>query len=82
MMVSYEGSIRPVPFVEMIDYSTGKVKIKKVGIDTETYQVARKYMIRLEQEDFQDEKLNRLAKVANMEPAEFKSRFEYVVSTE
>jgi 6-phosphofructokinase 1 len=82
MIVSYEGNIRPVPFVEMIDYSTGKVKIKKVGIDTETYQVARKYMIRLEQEDFQNEKLNRLAKVANMEPAEFKSRFEYVVSTE
>ncbi|HVN95458.1 MAG TPA: diphosphate--fructose-6-phosphate 1-phosphotransferase [Syntrophorhabdaceae bacterium] len=82
MIVSYEGNIRPVPFVEMIDYSTGKVKIRKVGTDTETYQVARKYMIRLEQEDFQDEKLDRLAKAANMEPEAFKSRFEYVLSTD
>jgi 6-phosphofructokinase 1 len=78
MIVSYEGNIRPVPFVELINYSTGKVKIRKVDINTETYEVARKYMIRLEQEDFQDERLKNLAKIAQMEPAEFKSRFEYV----
>lgn len=78
MIVSYEGNIRPVPFVELINYSTGKVKIRKVDINTEAYEVARKYMIRLEQEDFQDERLKNLAKIAQMEPAEFKSRFEYV----
>jgi 6-phosphofructokinase 1 len=78
MIVSYEGNIRPVPFVELINYSTGKVKIRKVDINTETDEVARKYMIRLEQEDFQDERLKNLAKIAQMEPAEFKSRFEYV----
>jgi len=78
MIVSYEGNIRPVPFVELINYSTGKVKIRKVDINTEAYEVARKYMIRLEQEDFQGERLENLAKIAQMEPAEFKSRFEYV----
>jgi 6-phosphofructokinase 1 len=64
--------------VELINYSTGKVKIRKVDINTEAYEVARKYMIRLEQEDFQGERLENLAKIAQMEPAEFKSRFEYV----
>jgi len=79
MIVSYEGNIRPVPFVELINYATGKVKIRKVDINTETYEVARKYMIRLEQEDFQGERLINLAKVARMEPEQFKSRFEYIV---
>jgi len=66
--------------VELIDYKTGKAKIRKVDIDTETYEVARNYMIRLEKEDFQGENLNNLAKVAKMEPEQFKSRFEYLVS--
>jgi ATP-dependent phosphofructokinase / diphosphate-dependent phosphofructokinase len=79
MIVSYEGNIRPVPFVELINYSTGKVKIRKVDVNTETYEVARKYMIRLEQEDFQGERLNNLAKVVKMEPEQFRSRFEYIV---
>jgi len=76
----FENSIRPVSFVELIDYKTGKAKIRKVDIDTETYEVARNYMIRLEREDFQGENLNSLAKVAKMEPEQFKSRFEYLVS--
>ena len=79
MITVFENSIRPIPFVELIDYSTGKTKIRKVDIDTETYEVARNYMIRLEPEDFQGESLNHLAKVAKMEPEQFKARFEYVV---
>ena len=65
--------------MELIDYSTGRVKIRKVDIDTETYEVARNYMIRLEAEDFQGKNLSNLAKVAKMEPEQFKARFEYIV---
>jgi 6-phosphofructokinase len=79
MITVFENSIRPVSFVELIDYSTGRVKIRTVDINTETYEVARNYMIRLEPEDFQGESLNHLAKVAKMEPEQFKARFEYVV---
>ena len=75
MMVCYEGNIRPVPFVEMIDYATGKIKIRKVDIHTKTYEVARKYMIRLEKEDFFGERLENLAQIAKMQPEEFKLRF-------
>ena len=80
MITVFENSIRPVPFVELIDYSTGKTKIRKVDINTETYEVARNYMIRLEQEDFQGGSLSKLAKVVKMEPEQFKSRFEYLLS--
>lgn len=80
MIVSYEGNLRPVPFVEMIDYKTGKVKIRTVDIDTETYEVARKYMIRLEKEDFEGKNLANIAKAVNMSPEDFKARFEYILS--
>jgi len=79
LITVFENTIRPVPFVELIDYSTGKAKIRKVDINSETYEVARNYMIRLERGDFQGESLNRLAKTAKMEPEQFKSRFEYLV---
>ena len=80
MIVSYEGNIRPVPFVELMDYKTGKIKIRKVDINTEIYEVARQYMIRLEEEDFAGEDLAGLAKTASMEPEEFKNRFEYLIA--
>ncbi len=79
MIVSYEGNLRPVPFVEMIDYSTGKVKIRTVNTETETYEVARQYMIRLEKEDFEKPRLTQLAKTAGMSPEDFKARFAYVL---
>ena len=81
MIVWYEGNIRAVPFVEMIDSATGRMKIRKVDIHTETYEVARKYMIRLEKEDFEGERLESIAKVANMGTEDFKARFGYVLSS-
>ncbi len=79
MITFYEGYLKPIPFVELIDYATGKVKIRTVDITSETYEVGRKYMIRLEREDFEEENLARLAKAANLSPEEFKNRFGYIV---
>ncbi len=78
MIVFDEGYLRPIPFVELFDFTTGKVKVRNVDTTSETYEVARKYMIRLEREDFEGKNLVNLAGVANMTPAEFKNRFEYV----
>jgi 6-phosphofructokinase 1 len=79
MIVFSEGHLRPVPFFELIDYQTGRTKIRTVDIASETYEVGRKYMIRLEKEDFEGERLKRIAKAANMKPAGFKERFGYLV---
>jgi len=79
MIVVYEGRLVPVPFVELIDYSTGKVKIRMVDITSETYTVARKYMIRLERDDFSPQNLKKLAKSANLNTSEFRDRFGYLV---
>lgn len=82
MITFYEGYLKPIPFVEMIDHATGKVKIRTVDITSETYEVGRKYMIRLEKEDFEDESLGRLAKAANMSPEGFKERFGYIIDSD
>ncbi|MCL4537300.1 MAG: 6-phosphofructokinase [Nitrospirae bacterium] len=79
MITFFEGYLKPIPFVEMIDYSTGRIKIRTVDITSETYEVGRKYMIRLEKEDFEGENLERLAKTANLTPEEFKNRFGYLL---
>ncbi|HWR90731.1 MAG TPA: diphosphate--fructose-6-phosphate 1-phosphotransferase [Dissulfurispiraceae bacterium] len=80
MIVFDEGHLKPVSFVEMIDYKTGKVKVRTVDTSSATYEVGRKYMIRLEAEDFEGENLERLAKTTHLTPAEFKKRFLPVLS--
>jgi 6-phosphofructokinase 1 len=82
MITFYEGYLKPIPFVEMIDHATGKVKIRTVDITSETYEVGRKYMIRIEKEDFEGESLGRLAKAANMSPEGFKERFGYIIDSD
>ena len=79
MITFYDGYLRPVSFVEMIDYSTGKVKIRTVDITSETYEVGRKYMIRLEKEDFAPGNIEVLAKTAGMDVENFSKRFSYLV---
>jgi len=79
MITFYDGYLRPVSFVEMIDYSTGKVKIRTVDITSETYEVGRQYMIRLEKEDFAPGNIEVLAKTAGMDVENFSKRFSYLV---
>lgn len=78
MIVFDEGNLKPIPFVEMINYETGLMKIRKVNIESETYEVGRKYMIRLEKDDFEGNNLKQLSKIAKMDPQEFKRRFGYL----
>jgi 6-phosphofructokinase 1 len=79
MITFDEGKLRPVSFVEMADPSTGKTRVRMVDIGAETYEVGRKYMIRLEREDFETGHIQPLARAARMSVAEFRSRFSYLV---
>lgn len=79
MITFSDGHLRSIPFVELINYSTGKIKIRRVEVTSENYEVGRKYMIRLEKEDLEGENLERLAGVTNLKPEEFKERFEYII---
>lgn len=78
MITIYEGRLNSVPFADMFNPDTGRIKIRTVDITSEPYEVGRKYMIRLEKEDFTPPNLRRLAKAANMTPSEFSERFSYL----
>lgn len=78
MITIYEGRLNSVPFADMFNPETGRIKIRTVDIKSEPYEVGRKYMIRLEKEDFNPTNLKRLAKAANMKPSSFKERFGYL----
>jgi 6-phosphofructokinase len=74
------GKVVPMTLAEMIDPSTGRIRVRVVDTSTESYEVARKYMIRLERSDFEPPHLEELAKTAGMAPADFKARFEPLVA--
>jgi 6-phosphofructokinase 1 len=69
------GKVAPLDLQELIDPQTGRVRTRRVDTDTESYEVGRKYMIRLEKSDFVEPRLGELASIAKMPPGEFERRF-------
>lgn len=78
MVTFYDDKLTSVPFADMFD-ADGRVKIRKVDINSEVYEVGRKYMIRLEREDFSPQNLKGLARAARMTALEFRERFGYLI---
>ncbi len=72
----HDGNLRVVPFADLSDPVTGKIRIRLVDLSAEHYQVARDYMIRLKPSDFEDKaSLDRLAATAGMTVEEFREAF-------
>lgn len=66
----------PIPFDKVVDHKTDKVNVRYVDINTESFEVGQKYMIKLTREDLENKKeLKNLAELTNMKPAEFKAYF-------
>lgn len=77
MVTLQNGNLVPVPFEEMIDPKTNRTRIRQVDLDSYSYSVARAYMIRLEQADFDSPTmLAALAAEAKMSPHQFRARYE------
>ncbi|MDQ3746512.1 MAG: 6-phosphofructokinase, partial [Acidobacteriota bacterium] len=76
VMTIQGGEFRAATFEEVIDPSTGRGRQRFVDVDTESYQVARDYMVRIGEKDFRDDAwLARLADAAGLSVAEFVSHF-------
>jgi 6-phosphofructokinase len=80
-IISYsEGRMIPLKFEDMIDPVTNRMRTRRVDVNGEGFECARRYMIRLDRHDFEDaEQLGRLAAVVKMTPEQFRERFGYVV---
>jgi len=58
---------------------TGRMRPRKVDVGGEAYECARRYMIRLEAQDFEEpQRLAKVAAAAEMSPAQFRQRFGYL----
>jgi 6-phosphofructokinase len=70
------GRLNVLPFDELRDPTTGRIRIRVVDVRSEHYHVARKYMIRLEQSDLDDAEMRaKLAAAAHMAPDAFVRAF-------
>ncbi|MGZ6123501.1 MAG: diphosphate--fructose-6-phosphate 1-phosphotransferase [Myxococcales bacterium] len=83
-MVSIQGGrFVPVPFQELIDPKTGKARVRLVDVHSDRYAIARRYMIRLRRDDFEDaDLLGKMAAIIKMSPQELRKQFEYLVESE
>jgi 6-phosphofructokinase len=84
VMISMQGGhFVPVPFSQMLDPQTGRTRVRLVDIHSTRYAIARRYMIRLRRDDFDDpHELARFAATARMTLQEFRDQFEYLVHDE
>ena len=80
-MVSIQnGRFTPIPFKQMVDSSTGRTKVRMVDIESQSYQIARQYMIRLTEADMNNrDAVGRYAAMAGLSPKAFRDRFSAVL---
>lgn len=70
------GEVAPIPFGDVLDPETGKGRRRAVDVTTESYQVARQYMVRLGPRDFADEDwTTKLAKAGGLTGEAFRAQF-------
>src|SRR5262245_10742808 len=76
MITMQNGEFNPVPFKAVIDLKTGRGKSRGVDVTSESYQVARDYMVRIGPKDFIDDVwVEKLAKAGGMDSTEFRTHF-------
>jgi 6-phosphofructokinase 1 len=83
-MISMQGGhFVPVPFERMLDGGSGRTRIRTVDITSTRYAIARRYMIRLRRDDFEDpHELAKIAATARLPPEVFRQQFEYLIAGE
>ena len=83
-MISMQGGhFVPIPFSTLIDSETGRARLRLVDTHSTRYAIARRYMIRLRRDDFEDpHELAKFAATAGLSLEEFRRQFEYLVEDE
>ncbi|HYM80439.1 MAG TPA: diphosphate--fructose-6-phosphate 1-phosphotransferase [Candidatus Limnocylindria bacterium] len=81
-MISMQaGHFVAIPFQKLLDPETGRAKVRMVDIHSARFAIARRYMIRLRRDDFEDaHELAKFAATAGMTLQEFRDGFEYLIA--
>lgn len=76
VLISMHGAeLMPLRLAELLDPVTGRMRVRRVDVDSSAYALARRYMLRLGPADFEGEKLASLAAVVGLTGEEFKARY-------
>ena len=83
-MISMQGGhFVPIPFASLLDHDTGRARLRLVDTHSTRYAIARRYMIRLRRDDFEDpHELAKFAATVGMPLEEFRQQFEYLIGYE
>jgi len=83
-MVSIQnGRFVPMYFKDIIDPKTMKTKVRMVDPASESFYIARRYMLRLNQADFDDpHELAKLAATIGVSIEKFRELFGYVIEND
>src|SRR5262249_27663354 len=75
-----QGNMVPMQFETMLNPVTKRMQTRLVNVKGEGFEVAKRYMIRLEARDFNvPDNLRKLADTAKCSQDEFRKQFEYLV---
>jgi 6-phosphofructokinase 1 len=82
MVSIQDGRLVPISFHDIREPGTGKTRVRMVDVESESYRVAREYMIRLEPADFSNrDRVEKLASAAGLSAEVFLDRFGYLSGT-
>ncbi|HQU71104.1 MAG TPA: 6-phosphofructokinase, partial [Calditrichia bacterium] len=80
MVSIQEGRFVPMYFKDILDPKTNKTKVRMVDVQSESFFIARRYMLRLNQADFEDHhELAKIAATCNKSIDAFRKEFEYLI---
>lgn len=77
------GRFKPIPFFEIMDPTTGRMRVRMVDLSSDRYRIARTYMLRLRRDDLEDPmEIARLAAVVKRTPEQFRADFQRVFESD
>lgn len=80
MVTTQAGVPRFVPLTDCIDPATGRGRQRAVDVTSESYEVARAYMLRLRKADFDDEAMvAKLATAGGLTPDDLRRHFAHLI---
>jgi 6-phosphofructokinase 1 len=78
-----EGRFKPLYFKDMGDKSTHRPRVRMVSIESEYYHIARRYMLRLNKTDFDnEEEIAKFAAVCGITPEAFRQEFGHLIEND
>ncbi|WP_455378179.1 diphosphate--fructose-6-phosphate 1-phosphotransferase [Petrachloros mirabilis] len=76
MVSIQDGRFTPIAFKQMLDPATGRAKVRMVDTESQSYHIARRYMIRLNEDDMNDAvAVGRYAALVGLSSDAFRKRF-------